>query len=212
MGVNSSIAFALVLVALDLAAIAVLRQDRPAPTVTSEPPQQPGAVDDGWALCQTSFGQKPVTPTAVAITYLDPKLDDELIPSDIRRWFAGVDGIFVDVYKLELRNGRRRISLELSRGKWATWDRVAAGQQGKAVCGLVRAALIEAGIGRPVPAGGAATLSPDGDAGYDRSRHDFEFVYARRPKLYRSIEWVGTLEHVLTLDRFVELRQWLNGQ
>jgi hypothetical protein len=56
------------------------------------------------------------------------------------------------------------------------------------MCSRVRAALLAHGVGRPRPASG------EGKSGL----HDFEFIYARRPQLYQSIEWVGTLDHVLS--------------
>jgi hypothetical protein len=156
----------------------------------------------------------------------------------VRSWFGPVDGAQVDVYKLELQGGRRRIALELSQGKWPTWQKVAAGHTGKTVCGLVRAALVNADIGRPLPADISPYQAPLGDRdtgirrdtgqgmeqavafdepdpadeaeGMERSRYDFEFIYARRPRLYRTVQWVGTLDHALELESFVELRQWLN--
>lgn len=182
------------------------------------PPDLPAQADRNWALCQTRFEDRDVTPVAVAVTYLDPGLDDELLPAEVRAWFGDMDGVMVDVYKLEHQNGRRRIAFELSRGKWPTWDQVARGQTGEAVCGLIRAALVRADIGRPAPApvvfaedvGDGSGPSAATDEPVDRSRHYFEFIYARRPALYRTVEWVGTLDHALELDTFVMLRQWLH--
>jgi hypothetical protein len=226
--------FLLILLSLDAAVVVALgrgvdRTERAARAGAAAPVEvDPGSLDPGWALCQTRFEGKTVTPVSVAVTYLDPGIDDEVVPDEVRSWFEPVDGAQVDVYKLELQGGRRRIALELSQGKWPTWHKVAAGHTGTTVCGLVRAALLSADIGRPLPEHlsphtappasgdprqGAALDEPDpayqGEA-LERSRHDFEFIYARRPRLYRTVEWVGTLDHALELDTFFELRQWLN--
>jgi hypothetical protein len=225
--------FLLILLSLDAAVVVALGRgvDRRARATEAGADARvdvdPGSLDQGWALCQTRFEGKAVTPVSVAVTYLDPRSDDELVPGEVRSWFGPVDGAQVDVYKLELRDGRRRIALELSQGKWPTWQKVAAGHTGTTVCGLVRAELVKGGIGRPLPAHLSPYRAPPDDRGVafdepdpaeqaeqaegmERSRHDFEFIYARRPRLYRTVEWVGTLDHALELDSFVALRQWLN--
>ncbi|MEM9493003.1 MAG: hypothetical protein AAGC55_27890, partial [Myxococcota bacterium] len=61
------------------------------------------------------------------------------------------------------------------------------------------------GIGRPAPAG----YDPTTASHLIRSRHDFEFLYARRPNLYRSVAWVGNLDHALGAETFAELLTWL---
>jgi hypothetical protein len=91
------------------------------------------------------------------------------------------------VYKLVQKDGTRRVALELARSKWPVWDQVAGDTAGEPMCSRVRAALLAHRVGRPRPASG------EGKSGL----HDFEFIYARRPQLYQSIEWVGTLDHVL---------------
>lgn len=207
--------FLLVLLALDVAVVVLLRPSltvagaqRSGPSGSSGPP---GRSDDGWALCQTRFAGREVTPASVAITYLDSHLDSAVSGDDMRSWIGGLDGITVDVYKLAHHNGRRRVALEISRGKWPAWEQAAAGQDGELVCSLVRAALLDVGVGRPVPPGlaeDAPGAAPD--ATIDRSRHDFEFIYARRARLYRSIEWAGTLDQVLEGDTPTELIRWLD--
>ena len=226
---SSLVPFVVFLLGLDVAVVFALGMK--GPVITSEPAPagdsaeptsgaspsdvaHSQAQDADWALCLTRFDGKPVTPTSVAITYLDASLDDDITPSVVRSWFGQLDGMIVDVYKLEHENGRRRISFEITRSKWPEWDRVASGQSGETVCSLVRAALVAAKIGRPrsddsqaststATAPAAAQLAP--------SRHQFEFIYARRPGLYRTIEWVGTLEHALEHDTFAALGAWLNA-
>ena len=243
--------FALVLGCLDVVAAAALHRvyladeatGRAVGTgsgATAQPatPESPSGSDDGWALCQTRFEGEPVEPGTVAITYLDPGVDNAVLPTEIRGWFGSVPLATVDVYKLESRWGQRRIALEISRSKWPLWNQVANGLEGKAMCSAVRAALRAAQVGRPRPPGSTgadavgadASRTPGGaelldirdpgvgestsadDVNAQRSRHDFEFIYARRPKMYRTIEWVGPLSHALELDRFVELRQWLERE
>jgi hypothetical protein len=177
-------------------------RDDPATAPNRAPPRR----DDDWALCLTEYEGRDVTPAFVAVTYLDPGVDDAVTADEIRGWFPGVEDIAVDVYKLEHRRGARRIAFQISRAKWPTWDRVADGFRGRTVCGLVRAALLDAGIGRPGPGQAPAA----GDAELDRSRHDFEFIYARRPNLYRSIQWAGTLSDALADGGLDDLRRWLN--
>lgn len=189
-------------------------------------------IDDGWALCQHRFQGAEVKPASVAITYLDPEIDEQVLPVDIRTWFGSLEPRVIDVYKLEPTKGRRRVSFEIQRGKWPEWDRIAEGREGKELCGAVRAALLRAGVGRPRPntgvdRSGSTTAAPGASDGIaparvdiddrrslvadHRSRFDFEFIYARRPKLYRSVTWVGSLEDALELNTFIELRQWLKA-
>lgn len=212
----SLISFLLVLGALDAAAVLALRPDAAtAVSAATAAPVDAGPGEDGWALCQTRFEGADVTPGSVAVTYLDPGTDDGLVPSDVRAWFGEVPGHVVDVYRLELRSGRRRIAFELTRGKWAGWDQAAGGATGRTACGRLRAALHAAGVGRPAAGLDAelGALGPDAmsqERELVRSRYDFEFIYARRPALYRTIEWVGTLDHSLELEVFGELSRWLN--
>ena len=216
--------FVLILVVLDVAVILGLKPAQSAPTPLV--PGMPGAsdpvasdddvpLDPDWALCLTRFDGKPVTPTSVAITYLDTQLDSGIKPELIRGWFGEPDSMVVDVYKLEQADGRRRISFEITRSKWPEWDRVAGNKTGETVCSAVRAALVAARINRP------PSLPSDGQAGADSelsaeaqlapSRHKYEFIYARRPSIYRKIEWVGTLDHALAEDTYTALHTWLDG-
>lgn len=208
--------FLTVLVALDLVVVLSLKPAEPLPASVLQPgsPSQPDQSappdpatqpqDANWALCLTRFNGKPVTPTSVAITYLDPELDYLVKPEQVRSWFGSLDPMVVDVYKLEQSDGRRRISFELNQSKWPDWQKIAGNQTGETVCSLIRAALLDAKIGRPVDSqsdGSAGELAP--------SRHHFEFIYARRPALYRTIEWVGTLDYVLDDSRLDVLQGWL---
>lgn len=196
--------FLFVLVVMDAAVVVGLglprtqagEQSAPAPAKADELP-----TDDGYALCQTIFEGRAVVPTSVALTYLDAEVDREVTADEVRAWFGDLELMSIDVYKLELANGVRRVAFELQRSRWPEWARVTAGApDGDAECGLVRAALLAHGVGRPAPA----------DAAED-SRHDFELIYARRAKLYESIEWVGTVPQALEATRFAALQTWLAG-
>ena len=169
----------------------------PAPVAVDSP------SDDGWALCQTQFDGAEVTPSTVAITYLDTGLDGALQPEQVRAWFGELPGSTVDVYALAHKDGSRRVALELTRGKWPTWSQVAGGSTGAEVCGRVRAALLRAGIGRP------ASAETVDDPRRAATRHRFEFIYARRAKMYNYIQWLGTLDDVLEPARFAQIVQWL---
>ena len=225
--------FALLLGGLDVVAVAVLQRVPAAAGARTDSgsaasearPDDGSAVPlvSGWALCQTQFAGAPVEPASVAVSYLDTQIDLHVLPNEIKRWFGTLPPSVVDVYKLETDRGVRRVAFEIQRGKWARWDEVAAGLEGKDVCSAVRAALLDAGVGRPRPANVIAEPEPtdDPDATADepadavsaqRSRYDFEFIYARRRQLYRQIEWIGSLDHALELDNFVELRQWLHSR
>lgn len=197
-----SVWFALALLGLDAALVAGTQR---LPDLALAPPAAGAApdlaADHGWAYCQTWLRGRDVTPVTVAITYLEPGSDAAVSPGEIRSWLGDIDPVAVDVYKLAHSDGSRRVSLEVGRSKWPVWEQVAAGVQGEEVCGLVRAALRARGIGRPRPAPGA------GKPG----QHDFEFIYARRPRLYQSIEWVGTLDQVLASEVLGELQAWLLG-
>lgn len=158
-----------------------------------------GAPED-WALCQTEFEGRAVTPATVAITYLDAA-DAAVAPQTLRDWFGDLDPVAVDVYRLEDARGVRRLSFELARGKWPVWNHVVQGASGGEICDRVRAALLERRIGRPVPTG----TEPD-------ARHAYELIYARRPHLYRTVEWVGTLAHLLEGDTLETSMRWLAGE
>jgi len=225
--------FVLCLVILDVAAVLALGRTGAAlelldgtPAASSSgspdtPAANPAALADGaehpmdadWALCLTRFDGKPVTPTSVAITYLDTGVDEHVSRNGIRSWFGDLDSMMIDVYKLEHADGTRRISFELTRSKWPVWRQVVGDNTGETACSLVRAALLAADVGRPKPEGIEAEAFGDPDdtraAQFLASRHQFEFIYARRPALYRTIEWVGHLDHALELDNFARLHTWL---
>lgn len=196
-----------------------LTADPSSPPVASSDPaaDQQHPMDSDWALCLTRFDGKPVTPTSVAITYLDTGVDEHVSRNGVRSWFGELDGMLIDVYKLEHADGTRRISFELTRSKWPEWQRVVGDNTGETACSLVRAALLAADVERPRPdsdtdsAGspGAGEQSDSRTPQFTASRHQFEFIYARRPALYRTIEWVGHLDHALELDTFARLHTWL---
>jgi hypothetical protein len=214
--------FALVLLGLDAALVAgVQRMSEPAvagevPGASApggeaggegEPPGEPSgapgrragtsALDSGWAYCQTQLRDRTVSPVIVSLTYLEPLSDAAVTADEIRGWLGDLDPMAVDVYKLVHQDGTRRVALELGRSKWPFWDLAAGDSRGEEMCSRVRAALRAHGVGRPRPA-------PDQGK---PALHDFELIYARRPRLYRSIEWAGTLDEVLgELDA---LHAWL---
>ncbi len=197
---NGSMAlFILGLLAVDAAVVAGFDardiSPRSAPAIGASEPQV--ALD--WALCQTLFEGRAVTPTSVAITYLDEGADRSLTADEVRAWFGDLDPSAVQVSRLEHRSGRRRIALELWRDRWGEWDRMAGSATGREVCGRMRAALIARGIERPRI-----------DDSAERSRHDFEFIYERRSKLYRSVSWVGTLDDLLQPEALAQAQTWLN--
>jgi hypothetical protein len=163
------------------------------------PDTEPAAMDSGWAYCQTRLRDRTVIPVIVALTYLEPVADAAVTADEIRGWMGDLDPVAVDVYKLVHQDGTRRVALELSRSKWPVWDQVVGEARGEEVCSRVRAALRAHGVGRP-------RTAPD--AGKD-ALYDFEFVYARRPRLYRAIEWAGTLDEVLDEGALDGLHAWL---
>ena len=213
------------LICLDVAVVLVLKPVEPlAPSIVSVAGASDGTgegtgdgtvehpQDDNWGLCLTRFYGKPVTPTSAAITYLDTGLDSEVTSEQVRSWFGKLDGMIIDVYKLEHSNGRRRISFEVTRGKWPEWERVAGGQTGETACSLVRAALLGAGVGRPVDeSNDTESASEQSASELAPSRHNFELIYARRPSIYRRIQWVGTLDHALEENAFNALLAWLGA-
>ncbi len=219
--------------------------------------------DPYWAYCQRRLLGQQVTPVTVAITYLEPIIDENVSVAEVNRWLGSIDPMSVDVYKLAHRDGRRRIAIEVSRAKWPGWAEAVGAAQGEALCSRLRAVLLAAGVGRPLPLpdtaeandanaeAGARTprdsnsSAPSDSSGsgqlaavldamrstddddpnarqteqigvaYEPSRHDFEFIYARRPHLYRRIEWVGTWAHVSADDGaeggLQALKDWLGN-
>lgn len=216
--------FALALLGLDAALVigaqrisesaAALGQPAPAPASSksgesgSGDREQPAAgasgagsaaLDSGWAYCQTRLRDRTVMPVIVALTYLEPVDDAAVTAGEIRGWMGDLDLVAVDVYRLVHQDGSRRVALELSRSKWPVWDQVVGAARGEEVCSRVRAALRAHGVGRP-------RTAPD--QGKD-AVYDFEFIYARRPHLYRTIEWAGTLDEVLEEGALDALHAWL---
>jgi hypothetical protein len=206
-------AFLVGLALLDAAIVAALEIGMPEvypefvsraePQAFAEEENQPIPRDEGFSFCQTRYAESDVTPSKVAISYLDANVDRSVTEAEIRSWFgSGADALLphaVDVYALEHKNGRRRIAFEVAAGKWAGWAKAASGSSGREVCARVRAALLEAKIGRP---------DPGGDT--DRSRYDFDFVYARRTKLWLNYTFLGTLDQFLKPGLLTDYRSWLD--
>ena len=164
-----------------------------------------GPRDEGWWVCQLEHGGRAVTPVSVAITYLDTGRDRDVTAGEVAGWFGDLDRSTVDVWKLETVQGERRVAFELSRARWPRWDQVTTGLEGKDACSAVRGELLAHRVGRPRPPGATAA----GDDDVTRSRHDFELIYARRPSLYRRIEWAGPLDALLGEVEFALLQRWL---
>jgi hypothetical protein len=180
----------------------------PALTTASAAPSEPGAPKPpvtvppeqrGWALCQTRFADQDVTPSTIAVTYLDTALDETVAPEEVRGWFGDLPARAIEVYKLEDKLGRRRISFEVPRRSWPEWDGVVGDAAGELVCARLRTALKGRGVGRP-------GLKP---SEAEASRYDFEFLHARRFERYRAIELVGNLDRALSPRRFDDLKAWL---
>ena len=163
----------------------------------SEPALSP--EERGWALCQTRYADQDVTPSTIAVTYLDTSLDESVMPDDVRAWFGDLPARAVEVYKLEDKAGRRRLSFEVPRRGWKDWDSVVGDATGERVCARLRTALKAKGVGRP------GVKPSDAEA----SRYDLEFLHARRFERYRAIELVGTLDRALAPKRFEQLQLWL---
>jgi hypothetical protein len=177
----------------------------PAPLASSPGPDLADVPrDEGFSFCQTRYGDADVTPTKVAISYLDSNIDRSVTVDEIRSWFgSGPDAIppyAVDVYALEHKNGRRRIAFEVAIAKWPGWQKNAVDSEGRELCARVRAALLAANIGRPERAGDT-----------DRSRYDFDFVFSRRTKLWRNYTFLGTLDLFLDPERLTYYRSWLDS-
>jgi len=172
-------------------------EEAPAKEATAKP-------DQGWYVCQIEHGGRTVSPVSVAVTYLDTGPDRDVTAGEVGSWFGDLDRSSIDVWKLETVQGERRIAFELSRARWPRWDRVTVHLAGKDVCSAVRGELLAHGVGRPRP-----PTAPGLSADLMRSRHDFELIYARRPGLYRRIEWAGTLDGLLDPVEFAMLHRWL---
>jgi hypothetical protein len=204
--------FALALALIDAGAVAVLHAGglpisvgpgASAAATPAAPPPPPNGRNDGWALCQTRYAGREVTPAAAAITYLEAVADRAVTAPEIRGWLGDLDPSVVDVYLLEDAAGVRRISIEVSRARWRRWDEVAGSAVGDDACSILRAELLAHGVGRPRDA--AAAAAPASKS----ARYDFELIYARRPSLYTTIAWVGTLDAALEERSFTSLMTWL---
>ncbi len=170
----------------------------PTKTTVATPP-----LDPGWAMC--FHDRKDVS--KVAITYLDAGIDAKVSEAELLRWFGKLSYDSIDVWKLEHKDGTRRIAFELDWTRWPSppsWDEVTRGWKGDELCSALRFDLTSRGVGRPRPA--AVKASPDPAV---RSRHDFEFFDERREDRYNDRDLVGTLADVIAADRLPELLRWV---
>lgn len=169
-------------------------------------PTPAGAVDaavaPAWAMCMLGDGGE--QPTTVAITYLDGGRDRAVNAPEIRGWFGDLDPRTVQVWQLEQIDGRRRIAFELPAASWPRWGELAARLSGPALCDALRVELIAHQVGRPRARADAALTDRE-----TRSRHDLEFFFARRPRLYRSRVAMGSLAD-LTQPKLDEWLGWID--
>lgn len=205
------IATALVADAAVLATIALLggssaSASRPAaPPVAAAPDAGAGGaqLDRGWGMC--FHEQHDVQ--RVAITYLDAGIDARVTEAELLRWFGKLPFASIEVWKLEHKDGTRRIAFELDWTRWPGppgWDEVTRGWRGDDLCSALRRDLITRGVGRPRP--------PEIKAATDdvyKGRHDFEFFDERRADRYRDRDLVGTLADVIAGGKLPELQRWL---
>jgi|GEM_PF-7081961 len=159
-----------------------------------------GPAPPAWAMCMA--GERGEPPATVAITYLDAQRDDAVTAAELRGWFGDLDPATVQVWRLELVDGRRRISFELPADRWPRWRELAATLTGNSLCDALRGELVARRVGRPRSAADAGAGDRE-----TRSRHDLEFFFARRDRLYRSRVAMGTLAE-LTQPRLDELVGW----
>jgi hypothetical protein len=170
----------------------------PGPVGPSAPAADAAEREPPWALCQDYSDGVPVTPTFVAITYLDHGLDEDVTPDDVRVWIADLPPRDIAVVKLTDKAGRRRVALEL-RSTWPEWSTIVGNATGRAACERLQAALDARGVGRPEPA----------PLGEEKSRYRFEILHGRRDAIYRSREEVGPLDRLLSPRRLRALLDWL---
>lgn len=202
-------------IAIDLALLGAIRLGQHAwrnartPAVATRPgvpavPASPldAATPPPWAMCMSGEGGEP--PATVAITYLDSTRDDGVNAPEIRGWFGDLPPSAIQVWRLEENSGRRRISFELPATAWPRWREITAGLAATAQCDALHRELRAHQVGRPRPQ--AALTAMDRET---RSRHDLEFLFARRARLYRDRVQMGTLAD-LTQPRLDELRRWLD--
>jgi hypothetical protein len=172
-----------------------------APTkLTAKPP-----LDTDWGMCW--HGTKDVE--RVAITYLDSIIDVQVTEAELLRWFGKLPYDSVEVWKLEHKDGSRRVAFELDWTRWPGppgWDETTRGWTGDDLCSALRHDLIARGVGRPRPPAVKAAVDD-----ITRSRHNFEFFDERRADRYIDRDLAGTLADVVTHDRVPELLRWLEG-
>jgi hypothetical protein len=171
-------------------------------TKLAGPPGTP-LLDTGWGMCW--HDKKDVE--RVAITYLDTGIDTGVTEAEMLRWFGKIPFDSIEVWKLEHKDGTRRIAFELDWTRWPGppgWDETTRGWTGDDLCSALRFDLVKRGVGRPRPAPVKAAVDD-----VTRSRHDFEFFDERRADRYIDRDLAGTVADVVATDRLPELLRWI---
>lgn len=174
-----------------------------APTKITAPAA--GPLDKDWGMCW--HGTKDVE--RVAITYLDSIIDVSVTEAELLRWFGKLPYDSVEVWKLEHKDGSRRVAFELDWTRWPGppgWDETTRGWTGDDLCSALRHDLIARGVGRPRPPAVKAATDD-----ITRSRHNFEFFDERRADRYVDRDLAGTLADVVAADRVPELLRWVES-
>ena len=164
-----------------------------------------GPLDRDWGMCWHS--SKDVE--RVAITYLDPIIDVGVTEAEMLRWFGKIPYDSIEVWKLEHKDGSRRIAFELDWTRWPGppgWDETTRGWTGDDLCSALRHDLVARGVGRPRPPAVKAATDD-----LTRSRHNFEFFDERRADRYEDRDLAGTVAEVVAADRVPELLRWVEG-
>lgn len=178
----------------------------PGPSTPAPKPDKPVAappLDRDWGMCW--HDKKDVE--RVAITYLDPIIDTQVTEAELLRWFGKLPYDSVQVWKLEHKDGHRRVAFELDWTRWPGppgWDETTRGWTGDDLCSALRHDLVARGVGRPRPPAVKAATDD-----LTKSRHNFEFFDERRADRYEDRDLAGTLADVVTQDRLPELLRWV---
>jgi hypothetical protein len=184
------------------------RADAASSPTTRPSPTKPAAVnapplDPGWGMCW--HDKKDVE--RVAITYLDTGIDATVTEAELLRWFGKLSYESIEVWKLEHKDGQRRIAFELDWTRWPGppgWDEITRGWTGDDLCSALRHDLVERGVGRPRPPAVKAAVDD-----VTKSRHELEFFDERRADRYVDRDLAGTLADVVAADRLPELLRWV---
>ena len=164
-----------------------------------------GPLDRDWGMCWHSS----MDVERVAITYLDPIIDVGVTEAEMLRWFGKIPYDSIEVWKLEHKDGSRRIAFELDWTRWPGppgWDETTRGWTGDDLCSALRHDLVARGVGRPRPPAVKAATDD-----LTRSRHNFEFFDERRADRYEDRDLAGTVAEVVAADRVPELLRWVEG-